>query len=169
MEKYSETLPKEFQPQIHRIWTLWTENRKALEPVYKLLQTSVFQADLNPSNILLDESGKFVGVYDFNLCGKDVFLNYLFRETFHYDYKTELQSIFSVLKTVNGYYRFSELEKSAALMLYRCLKPLWFNKLERLKELKNDISAVRSYLDETERSLTGNIDFTLYMNKEKYA
>ncbi len=167
-KKYSETLPKEFQPQIHRIWTLWTKNRKALKPVYKLLPTSVFQADLNPSNILLDESGKFAGVYDFNLCGKDVFLNYLFRETFHYDYKTELQSIFSALKIVSGYYRFSELEKRAVPMLYRCLKPLWFNKLERLKALKSDVSAIRAYLNETERSLTGNIDFTLYMNKEKY-
>lgn len=166
-KKYSETLPKEFQPQIKKIWTLWTENRKALKPLYKALPTSVFQADLNPSNILLDESGKFVGIYDFNLCGKDVFLNYLFRENFHHDYKTELQSIFSALKTVSEYYRFSELEKQAALMLYRCLKPLWFNKLERLKELKSDITAVRSYLDEMERSLTENIDFTLYMKEEK--
>lgn len=162
-KKYVRTLPEEFQPQTERIWRLWTENRKMLEPIYKKLPTSVFQADLNSTNILLDESGKFVGVYDLNLCGKDVFLNYLFRETFHYDYKTELDAIFRRLKIVSEYYDFSEDEKQAALMLYRCLKPLWSNKLEKLKELENDKTAIVSYLNETENSLTENIDFALYM------
>lgn len=162
-KKYAETLPKEFQPQVQKIWCLWTENRSALEQVYKKLPTSVFQADLNPSNILLDGSGKFVGVYDFNLCGRDVFLNYLFRETFYCDYKEELNAIFSVLKTVSKHYCFSELEKQTALMLYRCLKPLWINKLERLKELESDMAAIGEYLNETEHFLTENIDFALYM------
>ncbi len=162
-KKYVRTLPEEFQPQTEHIWRLWTENRKMLEPIYKKLPTSVFQADLNSTNILLDESGKFVGVYDLNLCGKDVFLNYLFRETFHYDYKTELDAIFRRLKIVSEYYDFSEDEKQAALMLYRCLKPLWINKLERLKELENDKTSIVSYLNETENSLTENIDFALYM------
>lgn len=163
-KEYAQTLPKEFQPQAERIWRLWTENRNALEPVYKKLPTSVFQADLNPSNILLDGSGKFVGVYDFNLCGRDVFLNYLFRETFHYDYKKELDSISRRLRIVSGYYHFSEDEKKAALMLYRCIKPLWYDKTERLKKLGNDTSAVGAYLNETERSLTENIDFASCMN-----
>ncbi|MDE6709496.1 MAG: hypothetical protein K2J76_03290 [Oscillospiraceae bacterium] len=163
-KKYAQTLPEEFRPQTERIWRLWTENRKKLELIYKKLPTSVFQADLNSTNILLDGSGKFVGVYDFNLCGKDVFLNYLFRETFYDDYKKELDAIFRRLKIVSEYYHFSEVEKQAALMLYRCLKPLWYNKLERLKELGNDTAAVGAYLNETERSLTEDIDFTLYMN-----
>lgn len=162
-KKYVRTLPEEFQPQTEYIWRIWTENRKMLEPIYPKLPTSVFQADLNSTNILLDESGKFVGVYDLNLCGKDVFLNYLFRETFHYDYKTELDAIFRRLKIVSEYYDFSEGEKQAALMLYRCLKPLWSNKLERLKELENDKTSIVSYLNETENSLTENIDFALYM------
>ena len=52
-KEYAETLPDEFREQVQRIWLLWTENRKTLEPIYKTLPTSVFQADLNPSNILL--------------------------------------------------------------------------------------------------------------------
>ena len=56
-----------------------------MELIYHKLPTSVFSADLNTSNILLDEQGKFVGVYHFNLCGKDVFLNYLFREIYSGD------------------------------------------------------------------------------------
>ncbi|MDE7429348.1 MAG: aminoglycoside phosphotransferase family protein [Lachnospiraceae bacterium] len=115
-KEYAETLPDEFSEQVQRIWMLWTENRKALEPIYKTLPTSVFQADLNPSNILIDETGKFVGVYDFNLCGKDVFLNYLFREIFDSDFKQELDRIIKTLQIVSKYYHFSETEKNSALM-----------------------------------------------------
>ena len=163
-KEYAQTMPEEFHTQTERIWRLWTENRKTLEPIYKKLPTSVFQADLNSTNILLNESGKFVGVYDFNLCGRDVFLNYLFRETFHYDYKKELDAIFRRLKIVSECYHFSENEKQAALMLYRCIKPLWYDKLERLTELRNNTAAVGAYLNETERSLIENIDFASCMN-----
>lgn len=162
-KEYAETLPDEFKEQVQRIWLLWEENRKALEPVYKTLPTSVFQADLNPSNILLDGTGKFVGVYDFNLCGKDVFLNYLFREIFDSDFRQELDRIIKTLQIVSKYYHFSEAEKNAALMLYRCIKPLWFNKLQKLKGLQIDIDAIKEYLDETEHYLTETIDFSLYM------
>ena len=78
-KEYAETLPEEFTEQVQQIWQLWMKNRRELEQIYHTLPTSVFQADLNPTNLLIDENGKFVGVYDFNLCGKDVFLNYLFR------------------------------------------------------------------------------------------
>lgn len=162
-KEYAETLPDEFREQVQRIWLLWTENRKTLEPIYKILPTSVFQADLNPSNILLDDAGKFVGVYDFNLCGKDVFLNYLFREIYNSDFGQELNMIIKTLQTVSKYYHFSETEKNAALMLYRCIKPLWFNKLQKLKGLQNDIDAIKEHLNETERYLTETIDFSLYM------
>lgn len=162
-KEYAEALPDEFSKQVQRIWQLWEENRKALEPIYKTLPVSVFQADLNPSNILLDETGKFVGVYDFNLCGKDVFLNYLFREIFDSDFKQELDRIIKTLQIVSKYYHFSETEKSAALMLYRCIKPLWFEKLQKLKESQNDIAAIKEQLNETERYLTETIDFSLYM------
>ena len=76
-KEYAETLPEEFTEQVQQIWQLWMKNRRELEQIYHTLPTSVFQADLNPTNLLIDENGKFVGVYDFNLCGKDVFLNYL--------------------------------------------------------------------------------------------
>lgn len=163
-KEYAETLPNEFSEQVQRIWLLWRENRKTLEPIYKTLPTSVFQADLNPSNILLDETGKFVGVYDFNLCGKDVFLNYLFREIYDSDFKRELDMIIKTLQIVSKYYHFSEIEKNTALMLYRCIKPLWFNKLQKLKGLQNDIGAIKEHLNETERYLTETIDFSLYMS-----
>ncbi len=134
-----------------------------LEPIYKQLPTSVFQADLNSTNLLLDEKGDFVGVYDFNLCGKEEILNYLMRETLHGDFEAELKLIFETLNIVREYYSFSELEKKAAPMLYRCIKPLWYYRVEDLKELNDDTDAIHAYLNETERYLTKDIDFSAYM------
>lgn len=159
----ADTLPEEFQPQVQRIWKLWTDNRNALEPLYRKLPSSVFQADLNSTNILLDESENFIGVYDFNLCGKEVFLNYLFRETCCDNLEDELNRIFARLKLVSGYYTFSEHEKQAALMLYRCVKPLFY-RADDLKKIKNDNKAVAEFLDETEFYLTKDIDFKACMN-----
>lgn len=162
-KEYADTLPQEVQEQVQRIWQLWAENRKQLAAVYRELPSSVFQADLNPTNILLDASGAFAGICDFNLCGREVFLNYLFREIFNTDFAQELERIFKTLKIVSRHYRFSAAEKKAALMLYRCLKPLWFNKLQKLKSLKTDLTAVKAYLAETERYLTEPIPFDKWM------
>lgn len=153
---YAVTLPEEFKPQTERIWTLWLESRAALEKIYKKLPTSVFQADLNPTNILVDENGNFKGMYDFNLCGREVFLNYFFREAFHKD----IDWILKTLSLVSRYYSFSELEKQAAPMLYRCIKPLWFSCDHRLEKLNGDKNAIKSLLDETEYCLTADIDFS---------
>ena len=157
-KEYADTLPAEFREQVGKIWQLWTENRAALEKVYKKLPASVFQADLNPSNILLNDEGRFVGVYDFNLCGKDVFLNYLMREVHG------VPGICEALKISAEYYHFSDIEKDTALMMYRCLKPLWYIRVEDLKELGNDCKAIKAFLDETEQMLTAPIDFREYMS-----
>lgn len=157
-KEYADTLPDAFKAQTERIFRVWSENRAALEPVYRTLPTSVFQADLNPTNLLLDESGRFVGVCDFNLCGKDVFLNYLMRENFS-TFEKELAMIRDALKIVSADYRFSDAEKDATPMLYRCLKPLSFISLESLKECGTDPQAIRAVLDETEHYLTADIDF----------
>ena len=152
-KEYADTLPVEFAEQVGRIWRLWTENRMRLEKVYKNLPSSVFQADLNASNILLDDEGRFVGVYDFNLCGRDVFLNYLMREN------SGVSDICEALKIASRYYHFSDIEKDTALMLYRCLKPLWYTKVKALKEAGSDHLAIQSCLDTAEHELTDDIDF----------
>ena len=160
---YADTLPQEVQEQVQRIWQLWTENRRQLEAIYHELPSSVFQADLNPTNILVNNNGQFAGIFDFNICGREVFLNYLFREIFNMDFQQEIDRICATLQTVSRYYSFSGAEKNAALMLYRCLKPLWFNKLQKLKRLKDDLPAVKDYLTETEHYLTRPIDFKKWM------
>ncbi len=163
-KKYAETLPAELQPQVRRIWERWTAARNALEQVYSKLPTSVFQADLNPSNIIVDEAGNFVGVFDFNLCGRDVILNYLFRDTYRGGFQKELDELLRRLKIVSRYYHFSDLEKQTALTLYRCQKPLYYTAGE-LKKLGDDQAAIRKFLDETEHFLTLDIDFPAYMNE----
>ncbi len=156
-KEYADTLPEEFADRAERIWHLWTDNRTKLEQVYKKLPTSVFQADLNASNILLDDEGGFVGVYDFNLCGRDVFLNYLMREN------SDVSGICEALRIASEYYRFTDIEKETALMLYRCLKPLWYTRVEELKKAGNDPDAVRTCLQKSEQALTSPIDFAEHM------
>ena len=156
-KEYADKLPYEFKKQVERIWRMWTENRAALEQRYKKLPTSVFQADLNASNILVDDEGRFVGVYDFNLCGRDVFLNYLIREN------DGVSGICEALKIASEYYRFSDIEKDTALMLYRCLEPLWYTSVKMLKKAGNDRDAIRDALNKSESELTLEIDFKRYM------
>lgn len=139
---------------------MWCKNRAELQEIYHQLPTSVFQADLNSSNILIDEKGSFVGVYDFNLSGKDVLLNYLIREmNWPDDDEEELNLIKSAIKIVESVYTFSMIEKYAALMLYRCIKPLWWTRVQRLKKAANDYSAIQECLDKVESMLTRNVDF----------
>ncbi|SCX96318.1 hypothetical protein [Butyrivibrio sp. INlla14] len=69
----AKTLPEKFTAQIERIWNNWLVSRRELEKIYHRLPTSVFQADINDTNVLLDEEGNFRGVYDFNIGGKEVY------------------------------------------------------------------------------------------------
>lgn len=165
-KKHTDTLPEEFREQVNRIWRRWNDNRSSLEQIYHRLPTSVFQADLNPTNILIDSDGKFVGVMDFNLCGKDVFLNYLFREIcWLSDNEEELNYILRTLEKINNAYRFSDIEIQAAPLLYRCLKPLWYSRVNKLKEAGSDPEKIRACLNETEYMQTRTIDFAYYMKR----
>lgn len=159
-KKYAETLPEKFQPQIERIWQHWIENRRELERIYPQLPTSVFQADFNTTNLLVDGEGNFVGVFDFNLCGKDVFLNYLFREI-HWLFDDSY--LMEILQKVSEIYSFSDLEKQAAPLLYRCLKPLWYTEIETLKGAGEKEDKIQVCLDRTERLQTIDLEFSTYM------
>lgn len=152
-KKLADSLPEEFSSQVQRIWQLWNRNREALKKIYSKLPTSVFQADLNATNLLIDDNGLFKGVYDFNLCGKDVFLNYLMHQN-------ESEMIPKVLKIASECYHFSEEEKQAALPLYRYLKTLW---RYELKDAGHNGKAIKRYLDRTEAILTEDMDFARYM------
>lgn len=157
-KEYAFALPNEFRLQVQRIWDIWCANRAAFEKSYPFLPTSVFQADLNPTNLLVGDDGAFVGVYDFNLCGRDVFLNYLMRENYA-DFEEELDLIKRALTVASRHYSFSEAEKAAALPLYRCVKPLWYTRVCDLKQAGDDTLKIKHCLDRIEHYLTADIDF----------
>ena len=161
-KKLADALPESFSAQVQRIRTRWNENRDALQRIYGTLPTSVFQADLNATNLLIGEDGAFKGVMDFNLCGRDVFLNYLMRENYG-EFEQELEMIREALRISSEFYVFSEDENRTALPLLRCLKPLSFIRAEDLREAGDDEAKIRQCLDRVEYFLTANIDFVSCM------
>ena len=154
-KEYADLLPSQFSEQVQRIWGRWLENRSELEKIYPLLPTSVFQADLNATNLLADENGNFKGMFDFNICGRDVFLNYLFRELC-----CEIPKILHALDICRPYYRFSEIERAAATPLYRCLAPLWHT-LDDPQKTSMDNTQIQARLDNIERLQNTTIEIPI--------
>lgn len=53
------------------------ELRQRLRALYPALPRCVFQGDENRTNFCLDEQGELAGIFDFNMAGADVCVNYL--------------------------------------------------------------------------------------------
>ena len=171
-----EQLPQ-YTQRFHGIWSRFLANRGSLERLYSQLPVSVFQADLNPGNILLDADMRFAGVLDFNLSGRDTALNVLFRELWinfdedipdkrennmYYVEKNNekaLQSFLENLLLIKDSYHFTQGEKKAAPLLYRYLRPFWWRPLHALKRDQNDPAKVGKILDWIENEQTRGIDF----------
>lgn len=162
----ADALPEEFRSRTQSLRERWLKNRAALQAIYAHLPTSVFQADINHTNILLDENGTFRGVLDFNICGRETVLNYLFREApyvmtvrdFEQPGDTALKRIRLAAAIAKRTYHFSPLEIEAAPLLYRYTKALWCTG-DDLAEAKDDPEKIRAALDATERILTAEIDW----------
>lgn len=161
-----DCLPQ-WKDRFGKIWNLFEENRKKLEKIYPILPASVFQADLNYTNILLDEDKNFVGMLDFNLCGKDTVLNHLFREILlEYDihgngifYSKEANDeatdlFLSKVRLVAEVYPFSELEKNTAVLVYRYLRPFWWRPSHEIEKVKGDDQKVCQIFEWVENELT---------------
>ena len=153
---------------MEKIWANWVDARNKLNEIYFDLPTSVFQADINDTNVLLDEKGNFKGVYDFNIGGKEVFINLIFREApyvsargweafFREDHFA--LSIKKVLQISSKVYEFNQLEKKAAPLLYKCIKPLYWHSTDLLKEAGDDESEIHKCLDFIEYEQNREIDF----------
>ena len=158
-KKYCESLPDRFKEQTSRMFDRWLKNYNELKKIYFKLPFSVFQADFNDTNVLLNENGDFVGIIDFNLAGKDEFLNYLFREIFDGSFEEELNEILKALRIASSEYTFSDDEITAAQYIYRCVKPLWYTRVDDLKKAKDNSEAIEACLNEMEYAQTRVIDF----------
>ena len=168
-----------FAGRFSRIWNLYQQNAEKLQAIYSRLPASVFQADLSPNNILLDESGRFAGLIDFNLSGRETVLNYLFMEAM-WDFKEDADclidgywrwydrdldrkyddSLVRNLRVVGQTYTFSESEKKAAVLLYRYIRPFNGPVVDELKEVRNDNAKVGMLLDWIEHQIIrDDLDF----------
>lgn len=162
-------LPAEYRERVNAIWNRWLKNREELKKDYDQLPKSVFQADMNPSNLLVDENYVFRGLMDFNLCGRDVLINYVFREAPHIvttrDFSAEglrdypADSCKLALKLCAPYYRFGEREKALALPLFRYLKPLFYDSVEELEAAGPDAGKIEKALGNVEYLQTAEYDF----------
>ncbi len=166
-------LPDIYKGRVERIWNNWLMARKELERIYHKLPTSVFQADINNTNVLLDENGNFMGIYDFNIGGKEVFINYLIRQAPYVSTEDTygsidaddafLDRVLHALDIVKKVYSFSDLEKEAAPLLYKWIRPLWWHASLELEEAGTDDAKIRRHLDAIEYEQTREIDFSRHM------
>ena len=169
----AKTLPDIYKGRVERIWNNWLMARRQLEMIYHKLPTSVFQADINDTNVLLDEDGNFMGVRDFNIGGREVYINYLIRQAPYVSTEdtygnidvddTFLNRVLHALDIVKKVYSFSDLEKEAAPLLYKCIRPLWWHASLELEEAGTNDAKVQRHLDAIEYEQTRDIDFSRHM------
>lgn len=164
----------EHLPRAEALLELFYKRQEELRIVYPSLPTSCFQADLNDSNILLDDDINFVGLIDFNLCGKEPILNYAVREALWavsddrlygendsrlYFYDKELDDLRINLFLENiGYvqetYKFSSFEKEVFPILFRYMNSFWWFHLDELELIKNDEHKISQLFDWLEYQMT---------------
>lgn len=100
------------------------EARSNISIVLNKLPRCVYQGDLNPSNILVDNDRHFVGIIDFNMYGTEVNINCFLNECMYYlkeeDFEqlqvdeiiNKMNSIQNeLLQSILEYYELNELEK----------------------------------------------------------
>lgn len=168
-----ENLPAHL-PRAEALLEMFYKRQKELSMVYPSLPTSCFQADLNDSNILLDENNNFVGLIDFNLCGKEPILNYAVREALWgasdkrlfgekgsrlYFYNKELDNLRIELFLENiGYiqenYEFTAFEKDTFPILFRYMNSFWWFHLDEIKLIREDENKITQLFDWLERQMT---------------
>ena len=145
-----------------------------LKTVYNMLPTSCFQADLNDSNILLDSENNFVGLIDFNLCGKEPILNYAVREAlwnvsnnrlmgkddsrlYFYDKKLDELRIKLFLQNmayIQENYKFSAFEKEVFPVIFRYINSFWWFHIDELKLISDDERKLNQLFNWLERQMT---------------
>ncbi len=167
-----ENLP-EHLPRAEALLKLFYQRQDELRAIYDTLPSSCFQADLNDSNILIDDNKKFVGLIDFNLCGKEPVLNYAVREALWavsdsclygendsrlYFYCKELDevricSFLEHIRYIQENYTFSDAERDAFPVLFRYMNSFWWFHLNEIKMIREDDRKITQLLDWLEHQM----------------
>lgn len=114
-----------------RIFDEYCRLRRGFEAIYRSLPKAVFQGDINDSNVLLSEKGKFKGLIDFNLSGTETILHYAFCESFAgLENAAEIASLKARdrkaaerLSWIGGAYTFTAAEREAFSDYYHMVAP----------------------------------------------
>lgn len=168
----ADKLPARYCARVNRIWKRWQSDFDKLKKLYPQLPRSVFQADINYTNCLVDKNGKFIGLYDFNLSGRDVYLNLLFRElpwvmspdTHEDKADYEIKCFMRGLRTSAKVYSFSDIEAQAAPLIYRVVRPVY--DYFTLIDAGDDDKKITHCLDYSEYVQSASHDFADAMERK---
>lgn len=168
-----ENLPS-YTERAEELLNLFYKNQHRLAEIYDKLPTSCFQADLNDSNILIDNNQKFVGLIDFNICGREAVLNYALREAlwavddaclygkddellYIYDEALDKIRIASFLRNLSFIleeYDFSDDERDAFGDMFRYINGFWWFHIDELKRVKDDEARLKKLFDYLKKQMT---------------
>ena len=168
-----ENIPA-YLPRAEALLKLFYKSQADLREVYYSLPTSCFQADLNDSNILLDNDNNFVGLIDFNLCGKEPILNYAVREALWnisdkrlfgendsrlYLYDKELDNLrislfLENIKYIQEAYCFTPYERAVFPILFRYINSFWWYHIDEIKLIKDDENKLNQLFNWLEHQMT---------------
>ncbi len=170
-------LPR-FSAEADELEHIFHENQAAVRAVYHdgRLPTSCFQADLNISNILLDDQYHLAGLIDFNLAGREPVLNYALRESLwmsdrdvclpgeidkpYYDPAAEARvfaRLMGNMAVIGETYDFNEAEREAFPILLRYIYSIWYSEIGELEKIKDDPDRVLALLGFLRRQMTRRI------------
>lgn len=170
-----EELPG-YSARADKLKKLYYANQEALRNVYAALPESCFQADLGPSNVLLDGENKFAGLIDFNLSGREPVLNYTVRaalwkiydnrlynrddgdrELFWYDDaldRIRINEFLHNIECIEEFYDFSDTERAVFPVLFRYMNSFWWQHTREIKRIKDDDAKITMLLDWLEHQMT---------------
>lgn len=137
---------------LESIWKNYNKMKAEFEEEYRKLPQSVFQGDLNSTNLLIDDDLKFVGLIDFNLSGTDTILNYALCECLYYMeseeefneigkpsfWKKSDDYVKRKLSAVKKHYHFTKQELDAFNKYYNIVVPFRFPYTSDFIKLIND-------------------------------
>jgi len=171
-EYVRENLPQ-YLPRAEALLSMFYQCQEELRALYSSLPTSCFQGDLHTGNILLDKDKNFVGLIDFNLCGKEPILNYVVREALWnveqglfsgwgnqlYLYNKDLDDLrirlfLSNIRYIQEYYDFTPLERNVFPVLFRYMNSFWGTHVNEIESNCENDDKIKQLFDWLEYQMT---------------